>query len=128
MEWKPVRAGRDHLQQYGRQPAVDAVAELVWNALDAEADEVTVEIETASVGEGDRALAHVTRIVVSDNGHGITPDLAETAFSVAARFLEEEPAWTDAEQQTRLARQQGPRPVPRLCARTPSYLVERVNR
>jgi hypothetical protein len=80
MKWKPIRAGRDYLQPYGKHPAVDAVAELVWNALDAEADEVDVEIETASIGGDDRALLHVTRIVVADNGHGITPEQAESAF------------------------------------------------
>jgi len=80
MAWKPIRAGRDHLQQYGKQPAVEAVAELIWNSLDAEADQVDVEVESASIGTDERALLHVTRIAVSDNGHGITPDLAEAAF------------------------------------------------
>ncbi|WP_225953168.1 ATP-binding protein [Kibdelosporangium phytohabitans] len=80
MAWKPIRAGRDHIQQYGKQPAVDAVAELIWNSLDAEADQVDVQMETASIGVADSTLTYVTRIVVSDNGHGITPDLAETAF------------------------------------------------
>jgi hypothetical protein len=38
MTWMPVRAGQDHLQQFARQNAIDALAELVWNGLDVEAD------------------------------------------------------------------------------------------
>jgi hypothetical protein len=43
--WVPIRAGQDHLQQYARQSAIDAVAELIWNGLDAEADTVDVDAE-----------------------------------------------------------------------------------
>lgn len=78
--WMAIRAGRDHLQQYGRQGAIDALAELIWNGLDAEADEVNVGIESSSLGTADRDMHHVTRIVVSDNGHGITPEVAKAAF------------------------------------------------
>ena len=81
MMWKPVKAGRDHLAQYARQKAVNALAELIWNGLDAEADQVDVEIESSSMVAGDRAMYYVTRITVTDNGHGITPDIAGDAFS-----------------------------------------------
>ncbi|WP_328451267.1 hypothetical protein [Amycolatopsis sp. NBC_00438] len=37
MVWQPVRAGRDHLGQFSNRSAVDAIAEPVWNGLDAEA-------------------------------------------------------------------------------------------
>lgn len=80
MAWMTVRAGRDHLQQYSKQGAIDALAELIWNGLDAEADEVDVEIEVSSLGDTDRDMYHVTRIAISDNGHGITPDIAKEAF------------------------------------------------
>lgn len=32
------------------------------------------------MGSGDRAMYYVTRIEVSDNGHGITPEIAKSAF------------------------------------------------
>jgi Histidine kinase-, DNA gyrase B-, and HSP90-like ATPase len=80
MAWMPIMAGRDHLAQYAKQGAVDALAELIWNGLDAEADEVDVEIESASLVAADRAMYFVTGIKVSDNGHGMTPDVARVAF------------------------------------------------
>jgi Histidine kinase-, DNA gyrase B-, and HSP90-like ATPase len=80
MVWMPILAGRDHLALYAKQGAVDALVELIWNGLDAEADEVAVDIESSSMGSGDRDMYYVTRIQVSDNGHGITPGIAESAF------------------------------------------------
>jgi hypothetical protein len=80
MAWMQVRAGRDYLQQYSRQGPIDALVELIWNGLDAEADEVDIDIESSSFGTTDRAMYYVTRIAVSDNGHGITPEVARAAF------------------------------------------------
>jgi Histidine kinase-, DNA gyrase B-, and HSP90-like ATPase len=75
-----VKAGRDHLTQYSRHNPVDALTELIWNSLDAEADEVDVDIEIASMLTGERAMYYVTRITVSDNGHGISAEVANDAF------------------------------------------------
>jgi hypothetical protein len=80
MVWMPILAGRDHLAQYAKQSAVDALVELIWNGLDAEADEVDVDIESSSLGTTDRDMYYVTRITVTDTGHGITPDIARSAF------------------------------------------------
>ncbi len=80
MAWVPIHAGQDHLQQYTRRSAVDALVELVWNGLDAEADTVDVDIETSSVVGGAQEMFHVTRITVADNGHGITHEKAADAF------------------------------------------------
>lgn len=80
MGWLPIRAGQDHLLQYAKRTPVAALTELIWNALDAEADVVDVEIETSSLGDGLDAHAYVTRITVTDNGHGITLEKAEEAF------------------------------------------------
>lgn len=76
-----VRAGRDYLQQYSRQSAIDALAEMIWNGLDAEADAVDVQIETASMGAPESSLRYVTQITISDNGHGMAADAAESAFT-----------------------------------------------
>lgn len=79
MVWQPVRAGRDHLGQFSNQGAVDALTELVWNSLDAEADEVEVVVETQTMGPEN--LRYVTRVIVSDNGHGMDHDRALSAFA-----------------------------------------------
>jgi hypothetical protein len=79
MAWVPVHAGQDHLLQFSRRPAIEALAELIWNGLDAEAELVDVDIETASLGP-DSELLHITKITITDTGHGITPDLATRAF------------------------------------------------
>jgi len=49
MTWVPIHAGQDHLQQYAKKSPVEALAELIWNGLDAEADRVDVDIVTASL-------------------------------------------------------------------------------
>jgi hypothetical protein len=79
MAWLPIQAGQDHLTQYARRDPVAAVAELIWNGLDAEADRIDVDIETGSLSAD--SLPYVTRITIQDNGHGISPEIAKEAFS-----------------------------------------------
>jgi hypothetical protein len=55
---------------------------MIWNSLDAEATEVNVTIETSSLDESTDAATHVSSITVEDNGHGITPQVADSAFTV----------------------------------------------
>jgi hypothetical protein len=81
MMWLPIQAGRDHLMQFARRDSVAALAELIWNGLDAEADRVDVDIEAASLGGDFSEHSYVTRITVEDNGHGISPEIAKEAFS-----------------------------------------------
>lgn len=52
---------------------MDAVIELIQNALDAEANNVTVAIER-------NALDGVERVRVEDDGHGMTPEAIPSAF------------------------------------------------
>jgi signal transduction histidine kinase len=82
MSWQRVQAGADVLSQFAKKKPVDAVAELIWNSLDAEATEVEVNLETASLSDPTDGAAHVVAITVNDNGHGISPQIAESAFTV----------------------------------------------
>ncbi|MDN7805143.1 ATP-binding protein [Burkholderia gladioli] len=68
-----VDAKPDHLASLARGKPVTALAELIWNALDADADRVRV-----GVLEND--LGNPVAIEVVDNGVGITIDEAERAF------------------------------------------------
>lgn len=72
-----MQAGQDILLSYSERPALDALAELIWNALDAEASRVTVEYDTSWIVEG---AAHVTRVRVQDDGIGFGPERAIDAF------------------------------------------------
>ena len=75
----PVQAGRDHLAQFTKKRPLDAVAELIWNALDAEATRASVKVAVASAaGEG---AEHVTAVTITDNGHGFTHETACQAFA-----------------------------------------------
>lgn len=74
-----VKAGKSVLERFASQPAVDALVELIWNALDAEADHVVVRFDRGSLGEG--GVEHVTRVRVEDNGHGIQPATAVEQFT-----------------------------------------------
>jgi DNA mismatch repair ATPase MutL len=70
-----IQVQDDHLQRISqvRKP-IHAVAELIWNAVDADADRVDVALH-------DDALGELRGIEVADNGHGIRHTEAETLFS-----------------------------------------------
>jgi hypothetical protein len=70
-----VEAQRDYLARLAssRKPS-SAIAELLWNALDADATRVDVEYN-------DNGLGLVERITVKDNGDGMPYDEATTSFS-----------------------------------------------
>jgi len=74
VETKQVRAGRDTILGYvERASPVDILAELIWNALDAEA----MNVET-TVAIGD--LGAPEEIVVRDDGHGMPHDQVPDLF------------------------------------------------
>jgi hypothetical protein len=56
-----------------RDQPVQAVIELVWNSLDAEANNVTVVIER-------NAMDGVERVRIEDDGHGMAPEAIPSAF------------------------------------------------
>jgi DNA topoisomerase VI subunit B len=60
-----VKVRSDHLERMSRvRSPIHAVAELIWNALDADATEVRVNI-------GLNAMLGIDNIRVQDNGHGV---------------------------------------------------------
>jgi hypothetical protein len=68
-----VRAQEDFVEKLAAARPAQAVAELVWNGLDAEATKVSVESDRGPLG--------ITSIRIRDNGHGITPEEAESLFT-----------------------------------------------
>ncbi|MGP3634324.1 ATP-binding protein [Streptomyces sp. 24-1644] len=69
-----LEAGDDLLRQFSHErEAVKAVLELVWNSLDADATKVDVTIERSGT-------TGVDKIEVVDDGDGITPEKARSAF------------------------------------------------
>ena len=69
-----VEVRPDFLERQAKAPPVQALAELIWNALDADATLVAVEIEHD-------ALGGMSKIVVTDNGNGIPWADAPKLFS-----------------------------------------------
>lgn len=70
-----LQAGDDHVARLAHEgDPVRAIVELIWNAIDAEASEVTVELEH------DSELGAITKTTVTDNGHGISVDEVPTTF------------------------------------------------
>lgn len=69
-----VEVQADHLQSLARiKRPLTAVAELIWNGLDADAEEVQVVFQKNDI-EG------LTRVIVRDDGHGLPYEEAEAAF------------------------------------------------
>ena len=64
----------DFVARQTRAKPVPALAELIWNALDADATRVTVELSYEDLAGG------LSRILVNDNGSGIRRDQAATLF------------------------------------------------
>jgi hypothetical protein len=54
----------DFLERQAKAQPIAAVAELIWNGLDADSTAITVDLE-------DDNLGGLSRIIVTDNGHGI---------------------------------------------------------
>jgi hypothetical protein len=63
----------DFLERQTKAQPIAAVAELIWNGLDADATAITVDLE-------DDNLGGMRRIIVTDNGHGIPHADAPTLF------------------------------------------------
>jgi Histidine kinase-, DNA gyrase B-, and HSP90-like ATPase len=61
------------LQFVREKEPVKAVAELIWNALDADAHNVAVVIDLNAAGNPDR-------VTVADDGHGMSPKRVDDAF------------------------------------------------
>jgi hypothetical protein len=68
-----VQAQEDFVEKLAAARPAQALAELIWNGLDAEATTITVETSLGQLGP--------TAIRVRDNGHGIPPEEAEALFS-----------------------------------------------
>ncbi|MDP1792665.1 MAG: ATP-binding protein [Acidimicrobiales bacterium] len=60
---------------HARVSAELAIGELIWNALDADAKEVSVALERNVPG------GPVTRLTVTDDGHGLGPHEIDDAFA-----------------------------------------------
>lgn len=69
-----LQAKQDFLEKDAstRDP-IKAIAEFVWNALDADATEVRVTLDKNGLGG-------ITAIKIEDNGHGISPERADHDF------------------------------------------------
>ena len=68
-----VEVQPDFLERQSKARPVQAVAELVWNGLDADASRVDVRVEYGDLG--------MTRVIVRDNGHGIPYEDAPQLFT-----------------------------------------------
>lgn len=69
-----VEAGADHIEGLAHETdPVRAVIELIWNSLDADAHKVEVVLRRNDA-DG------IVGVVVSDDGHGMSPESVESAF------------------------------------------------
>ncbi|MET9295135.1 ATP-binding protein [Streptomyces sp. NPDC003077] len=70
----PLKVGQEHVAKLARMhDPVGAIEELVWNALDADAERVTVEFETNQLGG-------IERVVVTDDGTGMAAERCAEHF------------------------------------------------
>lgn len=65
---------KDHIESLTKASGITALAELLWNSLDADADEIRVEYKPTKLGGYEY-------IKIVDNGHGLTYEKAQDVFS-----------------------------------------------
>lgn len=71
----PLKAGNDHVQRLaGRNNPEKALVELVWNAIDAEADSIEIVIERLESGA-------ISKVIVKDDGHGFNHNDVDGDFA-----------------------------------------------
>ena len=63
----------DHIDSLTRANGKTAIAELIWNALDADATEINIDYELSKLGG-------INQITVKDNGHGLDYQKAQNVF------------------------------------------------
>jgi hypothetical protein len=69
----PIEVQSDFLEKITRAKPVHALAEFIWNSLDADASSITVAFEENDLGA-------MSKIVVRDNGMGMKFDRAAEMF------------------------------------------------
>lgn len=69
----PVQVQDDHIERISNSKSIPAVAELVWNALDADAKKVEIELVYDELG--------MKSVIIRDNGHGIPHTEARDLFT-----------------------------------------------
>lgn len=73
MQTIEVKAQHDHVASLAKAQPLNALSELIWNALDADANLVSVKIQENGVTGTDK-------IVVEDDGHGLSLEDAKLTF------------------------------------------------
>ena len=67
-----VNLSDDHLKRVSKASPIQAIEELIWNSLDADATNISVRIESNAMGN--------QSITIEDNGSGISQRQASTAL------------------------------------------------
>lgn len=75
MAVKTIKVGieSDAIEKFAKVTADQALEELIWNALDAEASKIEIVLHR-------QQLDGITKVVINDDGHGISVDDAEKIF------------------------------------------------
>ncbi|MDO5373044.1 MAG: ATP-binding protein [Corynebacterium glutamicum] len=75
MKTLPITAENDHVQSLsGRNQSEKALIELVWNAIDAEADNIEIAIERSESNA-------IEKVIVKDDGHGFNHNDVDADFA-----------------------------------------------
>lgn len=68
-----ISVEQDHIESLTRANGVNAISELIWNSLDADASEVEINFKRNAIG-------YFEELVVQDNGHALDYTTAEEVF------------------------------------------------
>jgi hypothetical protein len=95
-----VRLGRDHLERLIGNNPIEGIVELIWNALDADAKKVEIELVQ-------NKLFGLEEVRVRDDGEGIRYSDADTAFGNLGESLKKDRSFTHGHRHIHGERAQG---------------------
>jgi len=68
-----IQVQQDHIESLTKSNGINALSELIWNSLDADATEIRINYEKNQIG-------HYNYISIEDNGNGLSYQMAENVF------------------------------------------------
>lgn len=78
MDLKVINVGlsKNELDKKANMSPIDALKEVIWNACDADATKIDISLEKTKDG----GIDIITKIIIQDNGHGLSYDKTDKAF------------------------------------------------
>jgi len=73
-----VKITSEAIHKHANDNVYDALCQIIYNGLDANAQKIEIDVMTTSIGGDDLKIEKVKSIKISDSGHGMSPEKIES--------------------------------------------------